>query len=76
MSDIYSRPNTQYVRAATIRARFKLSPTQFYKLRNHPNPLKRFPHPTLILGDLPLWSEAVIAAWEAAQQRETAKAEP
>jgi predicted DNA-binding transcriptional regulator AlpA len=67
----YSRPMTQYVRSATIRERYKLSATQFYKLRNHANPLKRFPRPTMILGDMPLWSEDALTAWEAAQKRET-----
>lgn len=75
MSDLYARPMTQYVRSAMIRARYRLTPTQFYKLRNHANPLKRFPRPTLILGDLPLWSEDVITAWEAAQRKETEKVE-
>jgi hypothetical protein len=68
----YTRPHAQYVRSAGIMARYNLSKTLFYQLRNHPDPLRRFPHPTLILGDRPLWSEDVLAAWEAAQAREEA----
>lgn len=70
MSDPHSRPMVQYVRSATIRARYNLSVAHFYRLKNHPDPLKRFPHPTLILGDLPLWSEDTLAAWEAGQRKE------
>jgi hypothetical protein len=69
MADLFTRPTTQYVRSAMIRLRFQLSSGQFYKLRNHPDPVKRFPHPTLILGDLPLWALDVVDAWEVGQQR-------
>jgi hypothetical protein len=68
----YARPNTQYVRATTIQARYGLSPTLFYKLRHLADPLRRFPNPTLILGDTPLWSEDVLTAWDAAQKRDIA----
>jgi len=66
----FARPQTQYLRATAIQERYHLSRSQFYRLRHLVNPIKRFPHPTLILGDTPLWSEDVLTAWEAGQRRE------
>ena len=67
MSENFSRPQAQYLRAGQIRKRYGFSESTFYRLCHHDDPLVRFPKPRLILGSTPLWFEADVVAYEAAR---------
>lgn len=66
------RRETRYLRASTIKQRYGFSTATFYRLRHHPNPLKRFPRPAMILGTYPLWAESDLIAYEKAHSTEPA----
>lgn len=62
-------PSTRYLRGPSIIKRYGFSSRTFHRLRTHPDPLKRFPRPALILGSLPLWRESDLIAYEAAHKK-------
>lgn len=62
-------PPIRYLRGPSVMKRYGFSRKTFYRLRTHPDPLKRFPRPALILGTLPLWRESDLIAYEAAHNK-------
>lgn len=62
-------PQTRYLRAKSVMKRYDISALKLYRMRTHPDPLKRFPRPTMILGSFPLWSERDLDAYDAAHRK-------
>lgn len=65
----------QYLRIADIRRRLGgISGQMFWRLRQNPDPKRRFPAPTMILGrNMPLWAIEVVEQYER-EQKEYSKA--
>lgn len=57
-----------YLRRMDIVERLGLSKATLLRLRKHPDPAVRFPKPTMILNNVPLWAIETIEAYERAQQ--------
>lgn len=68
MNTIFDRPPTQYLRRRDVTKRYDFSTEQFYRLRHHPDPLQRFPRPTMILLGQPLWSLSDLEAYDNARR--------